>query len=278
MRRRSDHLLIAVEQRSLSHVNYYVQKPHSTDIMLRSQIVAAQNGDLEILKCLIAGNSVKQVFNKHILESAATYGKLDLVKYLLDAHGKFFNVECLQEIFSKIVCCDQIDVAKYFLEKKLVTHPENHYLQSIRSKDSRMINFFYEIGYEPNFKLMEKFLINSSYVVSCIKNLRYLVHVGWSIDSEEYWCDLLPKMYAYSNYYYGNISVLIACFYNYLSRKQKMIFWSNCFDPKTTDCDISKIALQENHQVTFNSVHKKANIFKIILKPMSLHMQLTSIE
>jgi hypothetical protein len=256
-----DKLVRAVQSGCLSAVKYYVSRTGSNgtpnDIIKKCQILAAENGNIEILKQLICGKG----FEEASIVSAIVYGHVAVVEYLLEESKQSFGT-IMVVAFNAAIECDHISILDYLLTQKYDLNVMFVYKSSIRRESHRMIDYFYSKGHLPSASEFQLILSNRKRLSKYFSNVQYMVNTGLSIDTHpEWWA---PIHTSCLNLQFKEKIKILKYFLNYVNRKQRRDLYV-------------KYDLYQNYK-TSEHIFQKHNFEKFILKPNSMHMQLSSIE
>jgi hypothetical protein len=295
-------LILAAENGNLDKMIYLIGLGYSwrtkNDLAL---ILAARNGHLEIVKCLVQSFANYQAYNNLAWKLSYKFGHFEVFRYLVELNMSFYHYRefhklsldefmksyptkwyavktssdvCSHQLFKKCVKTNQVEIIKCLLEAGYEPISKLEILE-------------WSLEYEYNYKSF-KYLLNSiTYSESDYDDIAYyclsydnvkaakllILDFGYNFSLEligDY--RQAPNVYQYLFTVFSKKDKYALTTYlgNDCHLKMLTHFHQQSYDCSSPSVFSPKIICQNNVM--------KHCMLKKILKPMSLHMQLTSIE
>jgi hypothetical protein len=231
--------------------------------------MVVRSGDLKKVKILNT-NSFKLSVLKEALKIAAMHGHLDLVKYFV--HLKHNYGTASKEALTASITHGHIDIVKYFVSLGLDPrkHKDSFRLCVIMDHTS-MIKYLASLGcdftkqklHKP-YDLFDKTATMLKFY--SIKMIRCLDALGWDYKHE------IPKALSNCTDGYCFNSKIHQYILTSITRKDQHATL------KANKCKIAITIIQQRLNCRNNLLLQKKSVLKFILRPNSMHMQLSSIE
>jgi ankyrin repeat protein len=263
----------------------------------RSLQLCGANGWLDIIEALVNAGYNNSDDLADTLSSAAKNGHLPIVKYVSNLH--YSPNKFCKTALENAVCFGHAEIVRYLVEAFYKGERLDHNIVSRAaiSNSVEIIEYFTNLGYDLG-AIYGVDMLNYHINHGRLEVFRYLIGTHYNLENYVEYFKLSMSQYLYTytyNLLSTDITRLPIFLYSFsllpvrskLSETQKLLAlknsqnYNNKFTVATSETHTSNLMIaQVKKQAMPNSMLKKQNkqFLKSILKPSSMHLQLSSIE